>query len=165
MTREVMDPPTPHRHDRRMSITTVHPHTAATDDERRLRRVLLANAGTSSLGGLTALLAAGPVDELLGADSIGWVRIVGVGLVAFAAVVVFVARSSRRTLQAEAPVISVGDLAWVVGTVVAIGAGWFSTAGATAMAGVAALVGGFGLAQWTLARRMRQTTASPTGVS
>ena len=144
-----MDTPTPTR-------TTAHTtdEHASRKAEPRLRAVLLTNATTSGAGGLAALIAGGPVDSLLGTDAVGWVRAVGGGLVAFAVLVALAARGSTATVRREAPVISLGDAAWVVGSVVTIALGWYSTGGAVLMAVVAAMVGGFGVAQAVLARRL-----------
>jgi hypothetical protein len=122
--------------------------------EPRLRTVLLTNATTSGAGGLAALIAGGPVDSLLGTDATGWVRVAGAGLVVFAVFVALVARASTATLRRETPVISLGDAAWVVGSAVTIALGWYSTGGAVVMAAVGAMVGGFGITQVVLARRL-----------
>jgi hypothetical protein len=142
------------------TTTTAHTPTTADDHagrtaEPRLRTVLLTNATTSGAGGLAALIAAGPVDSLLGTDATGWVRVAGGGLVVFAVLVALVARASTATLRRETPVISLGDAAWVVGSAVTIALGWYSTGGAVVMAVVAAMVGGFGVTQAVLARRLR----------
>lgn len=136
--------------------------------ERQLRAILFTNATTSGLGGTLALVAGEPVADLLGTEAVTWVRLVGAGLMAFAAFVAWVGRSPRTRLLKETPMISLGDLAWVAGTAASIGLSWFSTRGAVVMAAVAAMVGVFGVSQLVLTRRMgrgRQTTASPTGVS
>lgn len=122
-------------------------------DERRLRLVLRSNALTSGLGGLVAVAAPRWLDELLGTGHPGWVRLVGAGLVAFAGVVVWVSRASSPVLVRLAPLISVADAFWVVGTILTIAAGWYSSAGAVLMASVAAMVTGFSIAQAKLAKR------------
>ncbi|MEM9033652.1 MAG: hypothetical protein AAGA99_01225 [Actinomycetota bacterium] len=114
----------------------------------RLRQILLTNATTSGLGGLAALVAAGPVDDLLGTDAPGWVRLVGAGLVAFAASVVLVARSDAPALTRDARLVSLGDASWVLGTVATITLGWYSTSGVIVMAAVGAMVATFGALQW-----------------
>ena len=123
-------------------------------DERRLRLVLRSNALTSGLGGLVAVAAPGWLDELLGTGHPGWVRLVGAGLAAVAGVVALVGRASRPVLVRVAPLISVADASWVVGTILTIAAGWYSNSGAIVMASVAAMVTGFSIAQATLSRRL-----------
>jgi hypothetical protein len=150
MTREVMVSLRCSSHDDGM-LTTALRET----NEARLRLVLATNATTSGLGGLAAVVAAGTVDSALGTDSIMWVRIVGAGLVLFAALVLWTARSTTRRVVIGAPVISVGDVSWVVGTIVTIVLGWYSTVGAIVMAVVGVAVGSFGVAQAVLAGRIR----------
>lgn len=135
-------------------LTDTRPHTSA-HTEARLRLVLATNAATSGLGGLAALAVGGPVDSLLGTDGTGWVRLVGAALLAFAAFVLWVSRSSTGRLGKETPLISLGDICWVVGTIVSITLGWYSAAGAVVMGLVGAMVGTFGVTQLVLARRLR----------
>ena len=154
MTHQVMD-----REHRRLqcgcmlTTTTLTGQTRST--ESVLRRVLLTNATTSGLSGLAALSAGGPVSDLIGVERIGWVRVVGAGLLAFAAFVVWIATSPPARLSKEAPAISVADAAWVVGTVATIALGWYSTRGAVVMGLVGAVVGVFGATQAVLAHRLR----------
>ena len=130
---------------------TRHPNPS---DERRLRLVLRSNALTSGLGGLVAVAAPGWLDELLGTGHPGWVRLVGAGLAAFAGVVALVSRTASPVLGRVAPLISVADASWVVGTILTIAAGWYSNTGAVLMASVAAMVAGFSIAQANLSRRL-----------
>lgn len=125
--------------------------------ESLLRIVLGANATTSGLGGLIAAVAPGPLDEVLGTGQEGWVRLVGIGLVAFAALVVVTSRLDREQLVRLVPGISLGDGSWVVGTVIAIGLGWFSTSGAVVMGLVGLMVGVFGVEQALLVRALSST--------
>jgi hypothetical protein len=122
--------------------------------ESTLRLVLRTNATTSGLGGLAALTAGGPVDDLLGTGQVGLVRLVGAGLALFAIGVAIVSRFDRRGLLRHVPGISVGDASWVAGTIVAITLGWFSTGGAITMAVIAVMVGVFGIEQALLVRRL-----------
>ena len=153
MTHQVMDleQHSPHRGGMLTSATLPR---RSDSTESALRRVLLTNATTSGLGGLAAVVAGGPVADLLGVDRVGWVRVTGAGLVAFAAFVTWIARSPRTLLAKEAPVISVGDVTWVAGTVVTIALGWYSRAGAIVMGVVGAMVGAFAATQAVLARRL-----------
>jgi hypothetical protein len=116
--------------------------------------VLRSNALTSGLGGLVAVAAPARLDELLGTDYPGWVRLVGAGLAAFAGVVALVSRASRPVSVRVAPLISVADASWVVGSILTIAAGWYSNTGAVLMAAVAWMVGAFSIAQATLSRRL-----------
>jgi hypothetical protein len=133
--------------------------------EPTLRLVLRTNATTSGLGGLSALVAGGPVDDLLGTGQVGLVRLVGAGLVLFALGVLVVSRLDRGGLIRHVPGISLGDATWVVGSVVAIGLGWFSTGGAVIMAAVAVMVGVFGIEQAVLVRRLGAGAANESGTA
>lgn len=123
--------------------------------ESRLRTVLAANATTSGTGGLAAAVLAGQVDELLGTGHVPWVRLVGAGLVAFAAFVAWTASAPRARMIRDTPAISIGDAAWVFGTAVTVALGWYSAIGAVVMGLVAAMVATFGVLQLRLTRRLR----------
>lgn len=121
-----------------------------------LRTALTVNAATSILGGALATVAAGRIDSLLGAGSPGWVRLVGVGLVAFGCAVLALARGPRARRAQLTPLVSALDAGWVIGTAAAIAAGWFSTRGAWVMGGLAALIADFALVQMWAAGRSRR---------
>ena len=137
--------------------------------ESRLRIVLGTNATTSGLGGFVAAVAPGPVDDVLGTGQEGWVRLVGLGLVAFAVLVAVTSRLDRERLLWAVPGISLGDGSWVIGTVIAIALGWFSTSGAVVMGVIGLMVGVFGVEQALLVRSLTTrdrvvAAASPCGV-
>jgi hypothetical protein len=129
--------------------------------ESLLRIVLRTNATTSGLGGLVAALAPGPLDEVLGTGQEGWVRLIGIGLVAFAALVVGTSRFDREQLVRAVPGISLGDGSWVVGTIIALALDWFSTSGAVVMGLVGVMVGVFGVEQALLVRSLSAGHAAP----
>jgi hypothetical protein len=129
--------------------------------ESLLRVVLRTNATTSGLGGFVAAVAPGFVDDILGTGQQGWVRLVGIGLVAFAALVVVTSRLDREQLVRLVPGISLGDGSWVFGTIIAIGLGWFSTSGAVVMGVVGLMVGMFGVEQALLVRSLATGHAAP----
>jgi hypothetical protein len=154
MTHEVMATMTSVRDDRGMNSSRHSP-------EALLRIVLRTNATTSGAGGVIAALAPGPVDDILGTGEQGWVRLIGIGLVLFAAVVVSASRLDADQMRRIVPAISVGDGAWVVGSVLAVALGWFSTGGAVVMGVVALMVGVFGLAQAQLVRELGNVHVVP----
>ena len=121
---------------------------------RRLRTVLRLNAAFSTVTGVVALVAGGPVADLLGVDQVWLIRLLGAGLLAFAAAVVQIARSEPAALRQGAAAVSVGDLGWVLGTVVVVAVGWLSTAGVVVMAVIAVLVLDFGIGQYLARRQM-----------
>ncbi|MEM7324604.1 MAG: hypothetical protein AAF531_16055 [Actinomycetota bacterium] len=120
--------------------------------ERLLRNTLRVNALSSASTGLFGLVFAGTAGDLIGVDQEWLIRVIGGGLVLFAAAVLLLSRADRPTLIAGTPGISLGDFGWVVASAVVIGLGWLSTRGAVIMGLIAAGVFGFGLVQ-TLARR------------
>jgi hypothetical protein len=158
MTQEVMAVVTRDRHDDAMHTTnSAHDVSGSTGHDRaesHLRRVLLLNASTSGLGGLAALVAGRQVAELLGTGHVPWVRLVGAGLLGFAAFVLSTALASRARLRRDTPSISAGDAIWVLGTIATVALGWYSTVGAAVMGLVAAMVATFGTLQLRFVRRM-----------
>jgi hypothetical protein len=117
-----------------------------------LRSVLVANATTSGLSGLTALLAGERVDEWLGTAPSGWVQLVGAGLVMFALAVIALSRSDVQSLRRWVPAVSLADGGWVAASVATIIAGWYSSNGAAIIGVVAAIVGTFAVTQMRLLR-------------
>jgi hypothetical protein len=126
--------------------------TAVTDPIVQLRIVLQANATTSGIAGLTALVAGEHIAEWLDTPHDGWVRAVGACLVVFALGVIALSRSNEQHLRRWVPVVSVADLSWVVASVTTIIAGWYSTNGAVTLGVIAAIVGTFALTQMQLLR-------------
>ena len=112
-----------------------------------LRTVLKANAAFSLLGGVVAVAAGAVVADLLDVN-VWLVRVIGAGLVIFAADVWWVARRPANQITTYARLVSAADASWVVGTVVVIALGLVSTAGAIVLAVVAAAVADFGALQW-----------------
>lgn len=128
--------------------------TTAATAESNLRKVLLVNTELSVVTGLAGLIFGGPVADALGVDQVWLVRLLGAGLLGFAAAVFFVARSSQPTLQRWSRDISQGDIAWVLGTVVVIALGWLSTTGVIIMAVTSAAVLALGITQLNQRRKM-----------
>jgi hypothetical protein len=128
-----------------------------TDSEPKLRSVLRLNALNSFVFG--GLLAAIPerIDELLGTGHPGLVRLVGLGLLPFAALCAWLSTRSREMLRRVTPLIVTGDVAWVIASVVTIMLGWYSGGGAVAVLAMAAIVEVFALLQWTTWRRLPVT--------
>ena len=103
---------------------------ANTDPITKLRFVLTANATTSGLAGLTALVTGERVDNWLDTAHAGWVRIIGAGLVAFALAVIALSRSREQDLRRWVPAVSFADGGWVAASIATIIAGWYSSSGA-----------------------------------
>jgi hypothetical protein len=121
--------------------------------------VLRLNAGFSALTGLVALVAGGPVADLIGIGQVWLVRSTGAGLLGFAAAVALVAAAPRPALTHWSRLISVADLAWVVGTVGVVAAGWLASAGVVLLGLVAVVV--LDLAIGQLLARNRLVAAAP----
>ena len=121
---------------------------ATMNPTQQLRNTLRLNALTSLLGGLIAGTAAGPVDELLGTGHPGLVRLVGIGLMVFAADVALVGGARLSRLLGWTPAIVVADMSWVLACIATVAAAWYSTTGAIVVGGVAALVGFFAHRQY-----------------
>ena len=134
------------------SVLAGHP---ATTTERRLRLVFRANAATSVITGLAMAAAPGTVDELLGSGHPGWIRIVGFGLLVFAAAVVWLSFADLHQLQRYAPEIVAADVSWVVASIVTCLLGWYSTRGVVAVGVMAVGVDVFAGLQFVLWRRLR----------
>lgn len=113
-----------------------------------LRNALIANALFSALSGLALVGFGGSVSQWMGVPPSWFLRIVGAGLLAFAA---FLFGEARRDVlsPARALLATLADLAWVMGSVVLLllPIAAFSSAGRWAVALVAAVVLVFALLQ------------------
>lgn len=124
------------------------------DTESKLRFILRANATTSALGGLAMAVAPGAADQLLGTGQPEWVRVVGLSLLPFAALVAWLSTADRRRLSLHTPGIVVGDVGWVVASAVTILLGWYSASGTIVVLAMAAAVDTFAVLQFVLLRRL-----------
>jgi hypothetical protein len=109
--------------------------------ETLLRLSLKLDAAVTGLTGAAYLAAAGPLEDLLGLPA-SWLRIAGVVLVAFAALV---ALAARRPSSATVGAIVAVNAAWAAGSIVFALAGWGSpeTAGTVWIVLQALVVAGF----------------------
>ncbi|MEM9135289.1 MAG: hypothetical protein AAF962_05220 [Actinomycetota bacterium] len=128
----------------------------------RLRLVLRLNAATSFAGGAIAAIAGPWVSDTLGIDHVLITRAVGIGLIAFAAYVLWTSYQGDDRLLAETRLISLGDASWVVATAVVLVAGLLTTWGVVVAVAVGLAVADFGAAQWWLRSRALRGTAAPT---
>ncbi len=139
--------------------------SANTDPITKLRFVLTANATTSGLAGLTALVAGERVDDWLDTGHSGWVRVIGAGLVAFALAVMALSRSDEQGLRRWVPAVSLADGGWVAASVATIIAGWYSRSGAALIGVIAVIVGMFAIAQMRLLRTRSAPVAPSPGLT
>ena len=125
-------------------------------DSQLLRLALRGNAAFSTLSGLGFLAASPAIAAFLGDIPSSEIASIGASLLVFAAFLVWL---SLRPQIPPALVLGViaGDLAWVVGTVLALFAGVFTPSGAIAAIGVANVVLAFAVLQWVGLRRTRAT--------
>lgn len=127
----------------------------------RLRNALRMNAAFSSATGLVGVAFGGPVADLLGLSGAGptVVRLISGGLVVFAALLLFEAGRPAGALLGSALRISVADLLWVTGTMVAIASGAFSARGAVVAAVVGLIVLELVIVQLRARSRAKRTLA------
>ena len=132
-------------------------HVAQSHSPTLLRRALLGNSIFSTLSGLFFLLDAAPIATFLGLDMPIMIRVLGVNLLVFAAIVYKVATAQpiNRTL---ASIIVALDAAWVIGSIVFIFGNLLplTTGGKWGIAIVADIVTCFAIAQYIGIRRMKK---------
>lgn len=131
------------------------PTSASSSAESRLRIVLRANAVNSVAFGILLATIPDTVDRLLDTGHPGWLRVVGLGLVAFAAGCAWLSATSLATLRRLTPHVIAGDIAWVVASVVTVLLGWYSGGGVVAVLTLAAVVDAFAVLQWSAWRKLR----------
>jgi hypothetical protein len=123
------------------------------DPARLLRISLRANAVFSSLSGATFCVAGAAIADLLGVEPALLVNVVGLNLLVFAGVLLFVA--SRRMISPPiANAIILADLAWVAGSLLLVLADVFHPSGAIAVLFVANIVLAFAVIQFIGVRRL-----------
>jgi len=131
-----------------------------------LRRALLGNASFSAASGLVLLLAPATVGTWLDFEAPLFFRILGVGLLLFAAELVF--QATRKTPnRPRGWIASVADFSWVLvsGALLALFPGALSTSGWAIVLGVAAVVLVFGCAQAFALRRLDRPGRDSENVS
>lgn len=117
------------------------------DAVARLRLVLRANATFSFTCGVVALVAGAWLSRELGIGHVLLTRLLGGGLILFAVAVMVISRLDEQRLRAEAALVAVADVAWVVGSVAILLTGWSTTTGNVIVALVALAVADFGTTQ------------------
>jgi hypothetical protein len=118
-----------------------------------LRKSLRVNAVFSALSGLAFALASGPVAAFLGNVHPSIVLLVGVQLLFFAGVLVWL--SSRSEIPPSLAIgVVVADLLWVVATIIVVYAGLFTRGGEVLAAILAGVVLAMAMLQSIGVRRM-----------
>lgn len=141
--------------DTRTTTATSDPAHDTHHCEPKLRRVLRLNAANSAVSGAAMAIAAGPIDDVLDTGHPGWIRLVGLALLPFAALCWWVAAGPVERLRKETPSIVAGDVGWVVASIVTVLLGWYSGGGIVAVLAMAAVVDAFAIMQFTAWRRLR----------
>lgn len=117
--------------------------------ERKLRIVLRVNAASSAVSGSALAIAPAAFADVLDVGRPGWVRIVGLALIPFAAVVAWLSFHGVDRLRSFTPAIVAGDAAWVLASGMTLALGWYSDVGVALIVAMAVIVGTFGVLQWT----------------
>ena len=109
---------------------------------KTLKTVLLINALSSGITGLILIVAASLIAQLFGVSATGPFIEVGIFLVAFATLVLFVSRGDTQNVNAVRFIIAI-DLLWVVASIAIVFLQVFdlSTLGYLLISGVALWVG------------------------
>ena len=146
--------------DTRQTTSTSTTPTSRTEEnehrcERKLRSVLRLNAANCVVSGTALAFAAGPIDDLLDTGRPGWVRLVGIALLPFAALCVWVSAGPLQRLHKATPLIIAGDVNWVIASVVTVLLGWYSGGGIVAVLALAVAVDMFAVLQFVGWRQLR----------
>lgn len=122
-------------------------------DDRPIRRMLTLNAAFSGMGGLAAALFAAPLSDAIDLP-VAALRVVGIGLVGYAALLLLWARRPVfRAAEGWAAIIA--DAGWVVGTVVLLVAfDVTNRAGRALLIAVAVVVAAFAEGQYLAIRKL-----------
>ena len=104
-----------------------------------LRRTLFVNGLATAMTGALALVASPWLPAILGPTSPAVLAIVGAGLIVFAGVLLVQARRERIDRRV-AWVITMVDIAWVIGSIVLVEAGVLTLIGNLIVAAVASVV-------------------------
>jgi hypothetical protein len=133
-------------------------------NQRSLRAILYANAAFSSVSGAILILVPGWVANLLGLDnSVPGIVLIGIGVLAFAATVLYFA--SRDRISPEfALFTTIADSLWVLVSILLLITGWipFSAQGRWAVGIVAVIVDLFATLEFFQWRALRDVTPSRT---
>lgn len=130
------------------------------DPIERLRTVLALNAATTAVAGIVCAVAAEPVAGLLSTEHAGVVRVVGVGLVLFAADLLVLRAAHPRRLVVGSKVAAVADAGWSAGTVIVALAGLLDPLGVALVLATGLVTGALAVLEWTGADHAAGATVS-----
>lgn len=119
-----------------------------------MQGVLRVNVTVTMLSAVVLVAGAGQIADALGTSHAGWIRLVGVGLAAFAVGVWALSRvGDVRRLRAGTLAVALADIGWVAASAITIAAGWYDGPGALLVAAVAVVIGVLAVAELSAARR------------
>jgi hypothetical protein len=124
------------------------------DSTRFLRQSLRLDGIASGLTGALLLGGAGPVSALIGLSTPSVARVIGAGLVLYAAALLWNA-GRPRVSRAETVAAVVLNAGWVLGSIAVIELGTLTTLGNVAVAAVALAVLGFAVLEVVGLRRLQ----------
>jgi hypothetical protein len=128
--------------------------TSSTDRSTFLRRSLQLDGVASGLCGLVLLLGAPPISGLFGLPTAGIPRVVGAGLIVFAAALLWSA-SRPRVSRGEVLLTVALNAAWVMGSLIVLVDGPLTLIGNITVAVIAAAVLVFAVLEALGLRRLR----------
>lgn len=137
------------------TATTRRTTRHASDRSGPLRTALRINAVVSVVSGSAMALFAGAVADVLDVSTTGWLRLIGAGVVLFGADVAWLSTRPTHQLCTLAPAVIAADALWVAVSTATILAGWYSSRGDLAVAGMAAVIAAVATAQFAGWRRIR----------
>ena len=136
------------------------PTITSTNPSPLLHRSLRANAAFSLFSGAAMLIAANPLAALMGIGDARLLTGAGLNLLAFAALLVWLASRVPINLPLAMAVV-VADLLWVAGSAALLPMGFFSGAGNWIVACIADVVLVFAYLQYLGIRRLRRPLRRP----
>jgi len=138
-----------------MTTTTM----TTSDPQSLLRWSLRGNALFSTLSGIAFTAFGSAMARTIGLAVPMILPAIGLGLLGFAAYLLFVASRDEISLSRTWSIIA-GDLAWVVGTIPVVAAGLLNQTGVIAAIAIAEVVLGFAALQYLGLRRARARVPS-----
>ncbi len=127
----------------------------ASANQTLIRRILYGNAIFSGVSGIVFVLASNPIAKFIGLDASLPILLIGIGLIAYAALIY--SNASRAEISRSFVLIAIiGDSIWVLLSIVFLLTGWvsFSVEGKWAVGIIAVMVDIFATLQFLEWRKM-----------
>ena len=126
----------------------------------RLRTLLTIDGAMCLASGAVAVVGAGPIADLLGVESSGAVRAVGLFLLVYGLDLLLLARWRGTLAERGAAATAVGDALWVASTIVLVASGAFSGGGVLVMLAMAVPVAALGITKTASLRERAVASAA-----